>query len=318
MPDASPPLTIGLPVYNGEGHVGATLDDIAGQSFGDFNLIISDNASTDRTSEICRDYAARDPRIRYHRNPRNLGLAPNFNRVFELCDTRYFKWICHDDRHASTFLERCIDVLERDSQVVGSFTGVGLIGQYGEQLRWDEKRRTYLDSCANPVYATEVSHIGEGPTPQHRFRDVLHHMSACNPFYSVFRSDVLRRIAWRKNYFGHDKVVLAEIVLLGRLNQVGETLFFKRWHKGQSIDHSTKEKAEIINPDRYSGNPQMLMLRDYVVAIWRTPFSPAQRAHMLWTIARMIQRPGLMKKVFVPGPHNYFGIEFRRASRQLD
>ena len=103
MSDVSPPLTIGLPVYNGETHVGIALDDILEQTFGDFELVISDNASTDRTSEICREYAARDPRIRYDRNPHNLGIGPNVNRVFELSQTRYFKWISHDDRHDPTF-----------------------------------------------------------------------------------------------------------------------------------------------------------------------------------------------------------------------
>lgn len=318
MSHAKPPLTIGLPVCNGEAYVAEALKDIVEQTFGDFDLVISDNDSTDGTGEICREFAARDPRIRYHRNPRNLGIGPNFNRVFELCQTRYFKWICHDDRHAATFLERCIDVLEQDPQVVVSFTGVGLIGQYGEPLRWDRTRRSYLDSRGVPVYAMEPPHIGEGPTPQHRFRDILHHMSACNPFYGVFRADALRKIAWRKNYFGHDKVVLAEVLLLGRLNQIDETLFFKRWHEGQSTDHSTREKAALINPDRYSGNAQLLMLRDYVAAIWRTPFSPTQRMHMLWTIARMARRPGLLKKIFVPGPQNYFGVDFRRAPRQAD
>ena len=315
MPDASPPLTIGLPVYNGEDHVGATLDDIAGQSFGDFNLVISDNASTDRTSEICRDYAARDSRIRYHRNPRNLGLGPNFNRVFELCDTRYFKWTCHDDRHEPTFLERCIDALEHDPEVVLSHTATGLIGEHGEPLRYDKKRGAYLDNTGQPVTRLDKPHVGEGPTPQHRFRDVLRNMDACFHVLGVFRADQLRKIDWRKNYFGHDKVILVEIALLGRFHQVDETLFFKRSREGQSKDYGTREKAKLINPDHYSGNAHMHMLRDYLAAVRRTPLSTLQRAHMLWTIAMLVRRPGLLRHVFVPGQENYLGFGARRPSR---
>lgn len=315
MSDASPQLTIGLPVYNGEDHVGATLDDFVGQTFGDFELIISDNASTDRTSEICRDYAARDPRIRYHRTPHNLGLGPNFNRVFESSDTLYFKWICHDDRHEPTFLERCIDALEHDPEVVLSHTVTGLIGEHGEPLPYDKKRGAYLDNAGQPVTRLDKPHVGEGPTPQHRFRDVLRNMDACFHALGVFRADILRKIDWRKNYFGYDKVILAEIVLLGRLHQVDEALFFKRSREGQSKDYGTKEKARLINPHHYSGNAHMLMLRDYFSAVLRTPLSTRQRAHMFWTLAMLVRRPGFFRHVFVPGRENYLGFGARRPQR---
>ena len=315
MSDASPPLTIGLPVYNGEDHVGVALDDIAAQTFGDFELIISDNASTDRTSEICREYAARDSRIRYTRSSRNLGMGPNVNRVFEFSQTRYFKWVSHDDRHDPAFLERCIDVLDREPEVVLCHSETGFIGEHGEPLPYDEKRRAYLDSVGEPVTRLDKLRVGEGPTPQHRFRDVLRSMDGCFHIYGVFRADMLRKIAWRKNYFGHDKVILAEIVLLGRLNQIGETLFFKRSRKGQTTDYGTREKAVLINPHHYSGNAHMLMLRDYLAAVRRTRLSALQRAHMLWTIAMLVRRPGFLGHVFVPGQHNYLGFGSRRPPR---
>ena len=85
-------VSIGLPVYNGEKYLEQALISILSQTYTDFELIISDNASTDRTQAICREYAAKDPRIRYYCNEENLGAAPNHNRVFELASGEYFKW----------------------------------------------------------------------------------------------------------------------------------------------------------------------------------------------------------------------------------
>ena len=79
-----PRVSIGLPVCNGENYLKQALDSIMAQTYTDFELIISDNASTDRTAQICKEYANRDPRIRYYRNEKNLGAARNFNYVFEL------------------------------------------------------------------------------------------------------------------------------------------------------------------------------------------------------------------------------------------
>ena len=115
-----PRVTIGMPVYNGAALVGAALESILAQTLTDFELIISDNASTDATAEVCRSYAAKDRRIRYYRNEKNLGAAPNFNRVVELATNGvpYFKWAAHDDVIAPTFLEKCARVLDAAPQSV--------------------------------------------------------------------------------------------------------------------------------------------------------------------------------------------------------
>ena len=96
-PTAVPRVTIGLPVYNGENYLAEAIDSILGQTFTDFELIISDNASTDRTEEICRRYAAEDDRIRYFRHDRNRGASPNYNFTVEKARGEYFKWAAHDD-----------------------------------------------------------------------------------------------------------------------------------------------------------------------------------------------------------------------------
>ncbi len=314
MSNRDPQLSIGLPVYNGETYLPETLDCMLAQTFEDFELVISDNASTDRTSEICQDYAAGDPRVRYCPNEQNLGICPNFNRVFELSRGRYFKWICHDDRYAPTFAESCIEVLERDPGVVISHSAEGLIDERGESLHFNEQARAFQTVRGDRVWDCWIDkpHIAEAATPEARFRDVLLNMNSCSHIFGVMRSEELKRIDWAKNYFGYDKVLCAEMALLGRFHQSDEVLFFRRWHAGQATNHTTKEKAKMINPNHYSGNPQLLMVRDYIASIWRTPLTLSQRTDMMLAIAKMVHRPGLLHKIFVPGPNNYLGIDFTR------
>ena len=127
-----PKLSIGLPVYNAEQLLPQALDHILAQTFKDFELVICDNASTDRTSRICRDYAGRDARIRYVRNDRNLGANPNYNRTYELSAAPLFKWAAHDDLYQRTYLENCVRILDDDPTVVLAHSGTTFIGDDGQ------------------------------------------------------------------------------------------------------------------------------------------------------------------------------------------
>src|SRR5262249_55497527 len=112
-----PLVTVGLPVYNSECYLEHSLKSLLAQTYYDFELIISDNASTDGTADICKRYAKHDSRIRYYRNETNIGLPSNFNRVFELTTTPYLKWSTADDYWAPTFLERALEIMERDPSI---------------------------------------------------------------------------------------------------------------------------------------------------------------------------------------------------------
>ena len=113
MNDKKPKVSIGLPVYNGEDFLAEALDSLLDQTYDDFELIISDNASTDSTADICTSYSAKDSRIRYLRSDVNLGAAVNYNLVFELATGEYFKWAAHDDICAPEFIGACVDILDR-------------------------------------------------------------------------------------------------------------------------------------------------------------------------------------------------------------
>ena len=128
---AQPRVSIGLPVYNGDRYLEDAIRSILAQSYTDFELIISDNGSADRTREICEGYARQDARIRYTRSPRNRGAAWNFRRVFELARGELFKWAAHDDILAPDFLGSCIAELDADATLVACHSGTRRIDEFG-------------------------------------------------------------------------------------------------------------------------------------------------------------------------------------------
>jgi glycosyltransferase involved in cell wall biosynthesis len=111
-----PPLvSVLVPVYNSERMVAKCIDSVLSQTLEDFELVIVDDCSTDRTWEILQSY--QDPRIKLHRNPQNLGLMPNFNRASSFGVGHYFKFLCADDALDPTALEEAVAVMEGDPEI---------------------------------------------------------------------------------------------------------------------------------------------------------------------------------------------------------
>jgi len=209
-----PCVSIGMPVFNGEKYIEAALDSILAQTYTDFELIISDNASTDRTQQICRAYAAMDSRIRYYRNERNLGAPRNFNRVFELSRGKYFKWAAYDDVLAPEYLQKCVGVLDKDLSIVLCHSKTGRIDEQGVLVgTYDHKMRIDLTK------------------PHERFGDLISIMyNPCWPIFGVVRSSIFKMTPLHGDYKGADGNLLAEIGLYGRIYEVPEYLFFRRDH----------------------------------------------------------------------------------------
>jgi glycosyltransferase involved in cell wall biosynthesis len=216
-------LSIGLPVYNGENFLEECLESILGQTFRDFELIISDNASTDRTESICLRFADRDPRVKYYRNERNIGAAPNFNRVFELSDSKYFKWIAHDDLHEPGFVEQCIRILERDPSVVLAYTRAITIDWQGTRTRLRNWGTHPELGSKKPVIRFRASLLPpKDPIPL--------------PIFAVMRSAALRKTPLQAGFAACDLALLSELSLHGRFHEVFEALFLQREH-GKRAGH---------------------------------------------------------------------------------
>jgi glycosyltransferase involved in cell wall biosynthesis len=127
-------VSIGLPVFNGESFLGRALDSLLAQTFANFELIISDNASTDKTEEICKEYTARDSRIRYIRQASNLGGLENFNFVLREAHSKYFMWAAVDDQWDPAFIQSLLTALENEPTAVGAFCPYQLMAEETREI----------------------------------------------------------------------------------------------------------------------------------------------------------------------------------------
>ena len=220
-------VSIGLPVYNAEKYLREAMASILAQTFTDFELVISDNASTDATAPICQEFAKSDPRIRYFRNDRNLGAAPNFNRVFELSAGRYFKWAACDDVLAPEFLSRCVEVLDQNPDVVLCYPRVKII---------DEKGMYEVDHNPGPDTGS--------CRPSERFRNLILHPEYALQQMGLMRSDVLRKTVLHGSYPCSDEVLLAELALRGTFYEFPERLFYWRRYPEQ-VSQNSDQRSRV-------------------------------------------------------------------------
>ncbi|MHC4396290.1 MAG: glycosyltransferase family 2 protein [Planctomycetota bacterium] len=254
-------VSVGLAVYNGENYLEQAVDSILAQTFTDFELIISDNASTDRTQEICRNYIAKDPRVRYYRFEKNMGAARNLNRVFELSTGKYFKWAAHDDVCAPENLERCVEVLDCDASVVLCYPKTIII---------HEAQGTTQEYCDGFNFSSA--------DPYERYRkyhEQVRYGHESHPVFGLIRADVLRQTCLIGGYVSSDRVLLGELVLRGKFHEVPEFLFFKRNHPQTSIKGcpTNRMRTAWFDPTR-KGKIQLThwrMFFEYLGGIKRVP-----------------------------------------------
>jgi glycosyltransferase involved in cell wall biosynthesis len=268
-----PRVSIGLPVYNGESQLPHALDSLLAQSLEDFEVVISDNASTDATETICRDYAARDSRIRYHRGETNRGAAWNFNHVLAISGGRYFKWASSNDIHAPHYLSRCVEILEARSEVVLCYPKSRLIDEEGAVLR------DYEDNLHLPW-----------PEPARRFAAFRERVSLCNAIFGLIRPEILRRTGGLGSYPGSDEVLLGELSLYGQFFEVPERLFYRRLEQQNVIRNQSVENwQEFFDPGSRGG----IFMRtwrhqyEYLLATLRTPLSMTDKARVVSFLLRL-------------------------------
>ncbi|MGB6130422.1 MAG: glycosyltransferase family 2 protein [Acidobacteriaceae bacterium] len=267
----APVVSIGLPVYNGESFVAEAIRCVLAQTFSDWELIVCDNASTDRTVAICREFAEQDSRIRVYESPRNMGVTPNFNRVFQLSRGRYFKWIAHDDLFSPEFIEVCLQGLEQDEGVVLSFPTISYVDAAGHLLR----RQTFCLSIMDDAPEARIARLTE---MERKSADIFWSL------YGVIRRDVLERTSLHGFYAGSDQVLLLELALSGRLQQVDKDMFFRREHPAAATlrrDWTARDWIRFAYADdkRRIAFPYCRMLKEHLATIRRSdlPFSARMR-----------------------------------------
>jgi glycosyltransferase involved in cell wall biosynthesis len=278
----APSVSVGLPVYNAERYLRIAIESILNQTLRDWELVICDNASTDGTEAICREYAARDARIRYRRLPENIGAANNFRRVFELSRGRYFKWIACDDSCEPAFLERCKRVLDKSPDIVLCTTRASMIDQDGQVSERYAERQELPQARASERFIASRDQDGW-----------------CIAVYGLMRADVLRRTAVMGNYAGSDAVLLGELSLYGRFAEVPEYLLFRRIHPGAYSHEVNLEKMrDFYTPSKKRGT----------ALVFRAPLPFGERLRLFAFILRMAWwRKGKLAAEIVAGLRSVFG-----------
>jgi len=282
-------VAIGLPVYNGDKYLAAAIDSILAQSYGDFDLLISDNASTDGTEDIGRVYAKKDSRIRYIRQAQNVGGTVNFNLIVPMTDSPYFKWAAHDDLLAPGFLAACVDVLDGDPTVLLASPATMLIDEAGSPLPYSVKLGGMVDRSGLcwPVMSEKNDGL-MASDPAVRFEAVMLNTRMCVEMFGLMRRSMMMRTSLIRPFRMGDKVMLAEMSLLGRFWLGQETLFFRRCHaKAATSAASDADRAEWFSGRRDAKFVQRIRL---LLAYCRAPYTAELTVRQRYTCLRAIAR----------------------------
>jgi glycosyltransferase involved in cell wall biosynthesis len=264
-----------LPVYNGDQFLVEALGSLLAQTYTDFELIISDNASDDGTAQICHEFAHRDPRVRYHRNPINIGGFQNYNLVFRMSRGEYFMYAAHDDRRASEYVERCVHVLDNDLSVVLCYTKTRYIDEHGRFLPFKE---TDLDTMAQ--------------SPSERFRELIRRDHKVEPCFGLIRSKAMALTGLQGQFADSDRVWMAELSLYGRFHRLPEYFMFRREHPRQATNMYPGRQMrtawfEPTAPRRVTF-PYFRQCREYFAVITRASLSRNEKFACYMTMAKWI------------------------------
>jgi glycosyltransferase involved in cell wall biosynthesis len=276
--EKTPRVSIGLPIYNGEAYVRLAIESLLAQTYTDFELILTDNASTDATEAICREYAAKDARIRYHRMEKNIGGAANHNYTIDTARGEYFKWGAYDDLCEPTFLEKCVEVLDQQPDVVLAYAQVVHIDAEGKVIE---------------NYDSGFHLVAENPVE--RLRKFFKAPVKCSPIYGVMRLAMLRETPRLGAYAAADRILLGEIALRGKIYEVPERLFLRRMHPEMSTERAKtlRDLANWYDPKNWQKLqlPLWKWLFEYWRAVERVPLTARQRSSARKVVIQEMLRP---------------------------
>ena len=234
-----PTVSVGLPVYNGGAMLSEAIESILSQDFGDIELIISDNGSTDSTREICLNHEKMDRRIRYHSFEENLGAIKNFLRVLDLSIGPYFMWASSDDLHHKSFIKKCLHQLENNKSVALVYPRTKVL----------DRQSKVIGIANDKVNANQED-------PLKRFQHLIWEIGMCNLFYGLYRTEIVRktRSFYKNLYRGYDNLLLAEIALLGKIVQIEDILFKRRLTRNYNkpLDERNADIISTVDPAKLS------------------------------------------------------------------
>jgi|KBSMisStaDraftv2_1062788.scaffolds.fasta_scaffold47966_2 glycosyltransferase involved in cell wall biosynthesis len=280
-------VVVGLPVYNGERYLGAAIESHLAQSFGDFQLVISDNGSTDATADICADFARKDARVKVLRSPENRGILWNHRRVFEAIESphQYFRWAAADDIMEPGLLEAMVEVLDTRSEVEAVVPDTRNI---------DTDNRI-IGSMARTLDLQSADAF-------ERARQVLTSGYQMVIAFGLFRASTLQSLRTRPDYIGWDFVFLWELALRGQMVQPVGPVLLRRFHPGAMSNVKTaKEMRKWVEPKSSARMtfPHWTWAYERLRALLAAPLPRHDRLRIAKLLARVTvwQRGALAKDV---------------------
>jgi glycosyltransferase involved in cell wall biosynthesis len=279
-----PRVSIGVPVRNGERFLAEALDSLLAQTFTDFELLISDNASSDQTEVIGRDYAAKDKRVRYYRCPQDVGLANNFNYLFLRSRGAYFKWAAGDDVHDPDYVARCVEVLDQDPTTVLAYA-----------------KARFIDQEGNPLDTVDPGFDLRSEAAEDRLRYVIRAYHWVNAIFGVVRRSALANTRLLPSYASADYTLLGELAAAGKFVEVPDSLFRRRLHPAASSQNRSGA-SWMVQFWTGSGGislPLWSRSRDHFATILRADLKTATKISLCATLARSMvwRRQSLAKEL---------------------
>jgi glycosyltransferase involved in cell wall biosynthesis len=291
----APLVTVGLPVYNGMPWLSEAIESVLGQTYGQLELVIADNGSTDETEAVCREYAAVDPRVRYERSEVNRGAAYNWNRVLELARGEYFKWFADDDVCDPTLLERSVEAMEARRGAALAYPRTRFIDERGTTFCMFDPRGRLAEWPAEP--------LERGRQMLDALFDREHDLDLiCTVgIFGLTRTSALRAVRPLGGFSGADWIVVLELALAGEVIQLPESLSVIRRHPdalswqnfqpGVSRTEFAKAQQRFHDPSKHGRLAAEIGLwRRYwemAVGIAGSPLPVADRARLLARYVRI-------------------------------
>jgi GT2 family glycosyltransferase len=297
---AEPLVTIGLPIYNGASLCRIAIESVLAQTYPNFELLISDNCSTDETEDVCREYARRDSRIRYTKTERNLGAGGNFCRTVELARGEYFRWIAHDDSIYPDFITECLAVAEADPEIISVAPIIDIMDRAGvkHQSVVTYTGRTRWSSNRIEQYAQMMDELAYCETHSDGLFMVAY-------LFALHRLSLLRRTRLLMPFISSDYVLAAELALWGKLAFVNKPLSVFVRDTGTTSQFVLWNPTAIqrtLDPSRMSKLDMLISVRrrhaEQFVAVLRSPLGVFEKILAIEVATRPMR--ARFRKRFVP------------------
>ncbi len=284
MEHSNPRVSVGLPVYNGQAYLAEAIESVLGQTFTDFELIVSDNGSSDGTREIAERYAARDPRVRYVRSDTNRGAAWNYRRAFELARGEFFRWAPADDRFAPDSIAVCVAALDANPDAVLCYPKTDLVDAEGRVIE------TYDDNL--DLRSTDAVE---------RFARAMRQIGLVNVIYGLMRTQPLGKTRLMGTWVGADEVLVFELALQGQFLELPVSRFYRRIHENAFSQMTSAEDKQAFFDPRTKGRFDLYLWQHYRqcwLGVMHAPVTPAVKLRASGVILRsaVSLRRGLLKE----------------------